>query len=76
METTLTQNSGFFQIVEVSGTPFYGYHPREHRFFKVTSYPLIQGWPNVLYFDQLSNACFWKAGSLKPFWNGSHAIPL
>ena len=32
----------FLQIVEVSGTPFYGYHPREHRFFKVTWYTLIQ----------------------------------
>ena len=28
----------FFQIVEVSGCPFYGYHPRERRFFKIFFY--------------------------------------
>ena len=27
-----------FQIVEVSGCPFYGYHPRERRFFKIFFY--------------------------------------
>jgi hypothetical protein len=30
--------NSFFQIVEVSGRPFYGYHAREHRFFKVYFY--------------------------------------
>ncbi len=27
-----------FSVQEVSGTPFYGYHPRQHRFFKIYLY--------------------------------------
>lgn len=27
-----------FRVQEVSGTPFYGYHPRQHRFFKIYFY--------------------------------------